>query len=69
MWFPVHIHIPDAALPILPLEAALAILIWWVISDIGLPEREKGKELPYVILGYVAVSIFIGAASLHRWAQ
>jgi hypothetical protein len=55
-----HFEPPTEVLPLLPLEVALAILVWWVISDIGLPRREKSPTLPYVIHGYLAVSIIIG---------
>lgn len=61
-----HFEPPTEVLPLLPLEAALAILIWWVISDIGLPQRKKSPTLPYVIHGYLAVSTIVGLELVLR---
>lgn len=61
-----HFEPPTEVLPLLPLEAALAILIWWVISDIDLRECEKSPTLPYVIQGYLAVSTIVGLELVLR---
>jgi hypothetical protein len=65
-----HLHFrfepPTEVLPLIPLEVALAILVWWVISDIGLPRREKSPLLPFVIEGYLAISVVIGLGLLVR---